>query len=82
MKTMCHNISFIVCVGVAPQITNVYLVIWILRNVCLWDESLFGFVKFLFDGDVLLWRKNCCDVGSDVVVCIFFCLLLFVKYLC
>ena len=28
------------------------------ENVCLWDESLFGFVKFLFDGDVLLRRKN------------------------
>ena len=58
MKTMCHNISFIVCVVLRYEIRTFYLVIWILRNVCLWDESLFGFVKFLFDGDVLLWRKK------------------------
>lgn len=32
MKTICRNISFIVCVGVASQITNVYLVVWILRK--------------------------------------------------
>ena len=54
MKTMCHNISFIVCVVLRYKIRTFYLVIWILRNVCLWDESLFGFVKFLFDGCVLL----------------------------
>ena len=49
-------------------------------NVRLWDESLFGFVKFLFDGDVLLWRKNVV-MSWRMWLFVFFCLLLFVKYL-
>lgn len=80
MKTMCHNISFIVCVVLRYKIRTFYLVIWILRNVCLWDESLFGFVVFC------LVAVCCCDEKIVVILggcgCLyFFCLLLFVKYL-